>query len=95
MVRSESSGEKVAARLSPPDSTRISSTSGKARCSRSMASRSVSYTHLDVYKRQHYARIEDILEQGLHEWLTDFMDRIYMLGDGISKAFLVPMSEAA
>ena len=42
-----------------------------------------------------YGRIEDILEHGLHEWLTDFMDRIYMLGNGISKDFLVPMAEAA
>ena len=38
----------------------------------------------------HYARIEDILKQGLHEYLTDFMDRIYELGEGISKDFLVP-----
>lgn len=42
-----------------------------------------------------YGRIEDILAHGLHEWLTDFMDRIYLLGDGISKDFLVPMGEAA
>ena len=48
-----------------------------------------------LHAQLHYARIEDILEHGLHEWLTDFMDRIYMLGDGISKDFLVPMSEAA
>jgi uncharacterized alpha-E superfamily protein len=38
----------------------------------------------------HYARIEDILKHGLHEYLTDFMDRIYELGEGISKDFLVP-----
>ena len=42
-----------------------------------------------------YGRIEDILEHGLHEWLSDFMDRIYLLGNGISKDFLVPMAEAA
>ena len=42
-----------------------------------------------------YGRLEDILAQGLHEWLTDFMDRIYLLGDGISHDFLVPMAEAA
>ena len=42
-----------------------------------------------------YGRIEDVLEHGLHEWLTDFMDRIYILGDGISKDFLVPLAEAA
>lgn len=38
----------------------------------------------------HYARIGDILKQGLHQYLTDFMDRIYELGEGISKDFLVP-----
>jgi len=48
-----------------------------------------------LHAQLHYGRIEDILELGLHEWLTDFMDRIYMLGDGISKDFLVPMPEAA
>lgn len=48
-----------------------------------------------LHAKLHYARIEDILEQGLHEWLTDFMDHIYMLGNGISKDFLVPMAEAA
>ena len=48
-----------------------------------------------LHAQLHYARVEDILEHGLHEWLTDFMDRIYMLGDGISKDFLVPMAEAA
>ena len=42
-----------------------------------------------------YGRIDDILEHGLHEWLTDFMDRIYLIGDGISRDFLVPMDEAA
>ncbi len=37
----------------------------------------------------HYARIDDILKHGLHEYLTDFMDRIYDLGEGISKDFLM------
>lgn len=48
-----------------------------------------------LHAQLHYARIEDILAQGLHEWLADFMDRIYQVGDGISRDFLVPMSEAA
>ena len=48
-----------------------------------------------LHAQLHYGRIEDILALGLHEWLTDFMDRIYLLGDGISKDFLVPMAEAA
>ncbi len=48
-----------------------------------------------LHAHLHYARVDDILEHGLHEWLTDFMDRIYLLGDGISRDFLVPMAEAA
>ncbi len=48
-----------------------------------------------LHAQLHYARVEDILEHGLHEWLTDFMDRIYLLGNGISKDFLVPMVETA
>ena len=48
-----------------------------------------------LHAQLHYARVEDILAEGLHEWLTDFMDRIYALGDGISRDFLVPMAEAA
>lgn len=38
----------------------------------------------------HFTRIDDVLAQGLHEYLADFMDRIYELGDGISRDFLVP-----
>lgn len=48
-----------------------------------------------LYSQLRYGRIEDILKDGLHEWLTDFMDRIYLLGDGISQNFLVPMTETA
>ncbi|MGE5470761.1 MAG: alpha-E domain-containing protein [Bacteroidota bacterium] len=48
-----------------------------------------------LHAKLHYARVGDILEQGLHEWLTDFMDHIYILGDGISQDFLVPMAEVA
>lgn len=48
-----------------------------------------------LHAQLHYGRIDDILAHGLHEWLTDFMDRIYLLGDGISHDFLVPMAEAA
>ena len=48
-----------------------------------------------LYSQLRYGRIDDLLEGGLHEWLTDFMDRIYLIGDGISKDFLVPMAEAA
>jgi uncharacterized alpha-E superfamily protein len=43
-----------------------------------------------LHARVHYGRIDDILRQGLHEYLTDFMDRIYELGDGIGRDFLLP-----
>ncbi len=43
-----------------------------------------------LHARLHFARIDDVLTSGLHEYLTDFMDRIYELGDGISRDFLVP-----
>jgi uncharacterized alpha-E superfamily protein len=43
-----------------------------------------------LHAQLHYARLDDILEQGLHEYLTDFMDRIYDLRDGIGRDFLVP-----
>ncbi|MCB1932871.1 alpha-E domain-containing protein [Accumulibacter sp.] len=43
-----------------------------------------------LHARLHFGRIEDVLAGGLHEYLTDFMDRIYELGEGISHAFLMP-----
>mgnify|MGYP003610471176 FL=1 len=43
-----------------------------------------------LFSQIHYARIDDILAKGLHEFLTDFMDRIYKLGDGIRQDFLMP-----
>jgi len=45
-----------------------------------------------LYSHIHYARIDDVFAQGLHEYLTDFMDRIYDLGACISRDFLVPAS---
>lgn len=39
--------------------------------------------------------IEEILEQGLHVFLTEFLARVNDLGSGISKDFLVPLDEAA
>ena len=43
-----------------------------------------------LHAKLHFGRIEDVLAGGLHEYLTDFMDRIYEIGDGISHDFLVP-----
>jgi uncharacterized alpha-E superfamily protein len=42
--------------------------------------------HADI----EYARIDEILETGLHEFLSSFLERIGELGMGISRDFLVP-----
>ena len=39
--------------------------------------------------------IEEILEHGLHAFLTEFLARVNAVGSGISKDFLVPLDEAA
>ncbi len=41
------------------------------------------------------AHIVEILEQGLHAFLTDFLVRINGVGSGISRDFLLPMEEMA
>jgi uncharacterized alpha-E superfamily protein len=42
----------------------------------------------------HYGRIEAVFETGLHEYLMNFIDRVYELGERISKDFLVPAEVA-
>lgn len=37
-----------------------------------------------------FARIDDILEAGLHDYLTEFLEQIFELGNHVSKDFLVP-----
>jgi len=39
-----------------------------------------------------FARIEEILEAGLHDTLTEFLERIFELGNRISRDFLVPLA---
>jgi len=39
-----------------------------------------------------YSRIDEILETGLHAWLTRFLDRVNDLGAGIGRDFLVPVA---
>jgi uncharacterized alpha-E superfamily protein len=39
-----------------------------------------------------YARIDEILATGLHAYLTQFLDRVGILGVGISRDFLVPVT---
>ena len=37
-----------------------------------------------------YGQIEEILETGLHAYLTQFLDRVNLLGGQISRDFLAP-----
>jgi uncharacterized alpha-E superfamily protein len=39
-----------------------------------------------------YGRIDHILANGLHAYLTQFLDRVANLGQGISRDFLVPLA---
>src|SRR5262249_8936618 len=43
-----------------------------------------------IHAQLHYGRTEDIIRQGLHEYLMDFLKRISTLGDEINRVFLVP-----
>lgn len=38
-----------------------------------------------------FARIEDVLEAGIDDTLSRFMEDVYLLGNGISRDFLVPL----
>ena len=40
-----------------------------------------------------YARIDEILAEGLHSYLTHFFERIFELGNRISRDFLVPAAD--
>jgi uncharacterized alpha-E superfamily protein len=38
----------------------------------------------------HYADIRQILDEGLHAYLTGFLARIYDIGDKVATTFLLP-----
>src|SRR6476661_1640871 len=44
----------------------------------------------ELHARLRFARTDDIIRFGLHEYLMEFLDRISDLGDEISSHFLVP-----
>jgi uncharacterized alpha-E superfamily protein len=44
----------------------------------------------EMHAKLHYAKTDDIIRYGLHEYLIDFLARIHLLGDSISRHFLVP-----
>jgi uncharacterized alpha-E superfamily protein len=54
------------------------------------SSREVERAAGELYSRLRYGRADDIIRQGLHEYLMDFLARISALGDGINRHFLVP-----
>ncbi len=47
----------------------------------------------DLHARLHYGRVDDIFKHGLHEYLTDFLQRIAALGDEINREYLWPEAE--
>jgi uncharacterized alpha-E superfamily protein len=49
----------------------------------------------ELHARLHYARTDDIMEFGLHEWLMDFLEHISRLGAEVNRAFLVPTDPPA
>jgi uncharacterized alpha-E superfamily protein len=53
-------------------------------------SREVERAAGELHAKLHYGRTDDIIKQGLHEYLMDFLDRISALGEEISRHFLVP-----
>lgn len=48
----------------------------------------------ELHAELHYGRIDDIFDEGLHEYLNDFIDRTLDLGNRIARDFLVPPVEA-
>lgn len=44
----------------------------------------------ELYAALHYGRIEDIFDMGLHEYLTDFLQRINDIGSRVGDDFLIP-----
>jgi uncharacterized alpha-E superfamily protein len=44
----------------------------------------------ELHARLHYGRTDDIMREGLHEYLMDFLERVSLLGAEISRRFLVP-----
>src|SRR5689334_12022323 len=53
-------------------------------------SRELSRQAGELHARLHYARTDEIIHFGLHEYLVDFLERISGLGAEISRVFLVP-----
>lgn len=45
-----------------------------------------------IHAELQFSNINEVLDSGLHEYLTRFLERIYELGNRISRDFLVPLA---
>jgi uncharacterized alpha-E superfamily protein len=54
------------------------------------SSREVQRSSGELHAKLHFGKTDDIIRFGLHEYLIDFLARISVLGDDISRHFLVP-----
>lgn len=45
-----------------------------------------------VHAQLKFARIEEILDDGLHDYLTRFLEQIFEVGNGVSRDFLIPLA---
>lgn len=44
----------------------------------------------ELHARLHYGRVDDVMREGLHEYLVDFLERISALSSEVTARFLVP-----
>lgn len=44
----------------------------------------------ELHARLHYGRVDDVMREGLHEYLIDFLERISALASEVNARFLVP-----
>jgi uncharacterized alpha-E superfamily protein len=54
------------------------------------SSREIERSSGELHAKLHFGKTDDIIRFGLHEYLIDFLARISVLGDEISRHFLVP-----
>jgi uncharacterized alpha-E superfamily protein len=45
----------------------------------------------ELHAQLHYGRTAQIISTGLHEYLMEFLDKLFLLGDEINRDFLVPV----
>jgi len=45
----------------------------------------------ELHAQLHYGRTTQIISTGLHEYLMEFLDKLFLLTDEINRDFLVPV----